>query len=75
MAENLIYITKENVRWDTIAFLAYGDASLMNTIIAANVNVDITEKLPGGIELQIPVIETTALPAAAENLPPWKRNL
>lgn len=71
----LNYITKEGVRWDTIAHQAYGDASLMNTIIAANLQVDITEKLPGGIELQIPVIETIALPPSAENLPPWKRNL
>lgn len=75
MAETLTYITKENVRWDTISFEAYGDASLMNKIIAANLDVDITEKLPGGIELQIPVIQTTALPASAENLPPWKRDL
>jgi len=75
MAETLEYITKENVRWDTIAFQAYGDASRMNEIIAANTDVDITEKLPGGITLQIPVIETTALPATPENLPPWKRDL
>jgi len=75
MAEELTYITKENIRWDSIAQLAYGDASLMNTIIAANPDVDITEKLPGGIELRIPVIETTALPPTEENLPPWKRNL
>jgi len=75
MAETLTYITKENVRWDTIAFEAYGDASRMNEIIAANVNVDISEKLPGGIELQIPVIETTASAPAEMLVPPWKRNL
>ena len=71
----LTYITKEGVRWDRIAFEAYGDANLMNTIIAANLDVDITEKLPGGITLQIPVLETTATIPAENLLPPWKRNL
>lgn len=71
----LTYITKENVRWDQVAFQAYGDASLMNTIIAANLGVDFAEKLPGGIELQIPVLETTATVPAENLLPPWKRSL
>lgn len=75
MAETLTYITKENVRWDTIAHQAYGDASLMNKIIEANPGVDISEKLPGGIVLNIPVIETTASVPAENLLPPWKRSI
>jgi len=75
MPEHIIYITKENVRWDTIAFQSYGDANRMNEIIAANLHVDFVEKLPGGIELQIPVLETTASAPAESLLPPWKRNL
>ena len=75
MSENLTYITKENIRWDIISFQAYGDATRMNTIIEANPGVDITEKLPGGIELQIPVIETTASAPADSLLPPWKRDI
>lgn len=73
MSETLPYITKEGVRWDTVAFEAYGDPARMNEIIAANPEVDITEKLPGGIELKIPVIPVTATPVSNDLLPPWKR--
>lgn len=75
MSETLNYITKENIRWDTVAFQAYGNAALMNTIIAANPGVDISEKLPGGIHLSIPVIENTAATPPDSLLPPWKRGI
>lgn len=73
--ETIAYKTIEGIRWDTIAFLAYGSADKMNVIIAANPEVPITEKLPSGIVLQIPVLEETAIKTDSELLPPWKRNL
>jgi len=75
MGNTISYITKENERWDTIAFEAYGSADMMNVIIAANPDVPVDEKLPAGIELQIPVIAETAVTPDASLLPPWKRNL
>lgn len=75
MDDFFIYKTKEGVRWDTIAQIYYGNASLMNTIIAANPDVPITEKLPGGIELKIPVLENVQTITDESSLPPWKRNL
>jgi hypothetical protein len=77
------YITIDNERWDQIAYKAYGVITLvddtgvnipaMQPIIQANPTVPIYDKLPGGIILQIPVLDTNTAKTATELLPPWKR--
>jgi phage tail protein X len=72
MSEFYEHITKEGDRWDLIAYQYYGDATMYETIIAANPDVAITPILPSGIKLKVPVIDTSNL-IPAEELPPWKR--
>ena len=67
------YVTQDNDHWDTIAYKAYGNAALIEGIIAANPNVGIVDALPGGIVLQIPIIPEEQAVVNLESLPPWKR--
>lgn len=69
---NYQYITKDNERWDNVAFSAYGDATLSELIIKANPGVKITEVLPPGITLNVPIIDGITIGMNSELLPPWK---
>ena len=83
MANYFEYITIENERFDQIAYKAYGAITLvddtgikkpaMQTIIEANPNLPIYDKLPGGLILQIPVLTSNTPKTNTELLPPWKR--
>nr|BDD44403.1 hypothetical protein 5 [bacterium] len=65
------YITKENDRWDLIAWQFYTDATLYEPIIKANPQVEITPTLKSGIKLKIPVIEQQN--TIEFQLPPWRK--
>lgn len=67
----LIHQIKEGDRWDTVAYLYYGSAFAMNHLIEANPHLDITETLPMGRIMFIPIL--TQLPHSETDLPPWKR--
>jgi len=67
------YIVKEGDRWDTVAFKAYGDATLVNGIIEANVATVISPVLVAGSRLIIPIQEQSEIQLDSELLPPWKR--
>lgn len=72
MADKFVqYITIEGQGWDSVAQACYGDPMRMLDIAAANKDVPLYDLLPGGIRLQVPVIETEQ--ADTSNLPPWKR--
>lgn len=73
MANFVEYVTKHGDRWDTIAFKAYGDASLVGGIVAANPAVVISPLLEPGTRLIIPVMEQADIEIDSESLPPWKR--
>lgn len=70
MSEFTPYTTKGGERWDTIADEAYGDPLLFPTIAKANPDVPLTDKLPQGIRLYIPVLAPTQ--SDVNLLPPWK---
>lgn len=71
MADVTEYIAKENERWDSIAYRAHGDASKYPQIVAANPDVPITDVLPAGTKLYVPIVQS---PQLDKNLlPPWKR--
>ena len=68
------YTTKQGDRWESIAFLAYGDSNKMADIIAANKSVAISQTLPAGLKINIPILEPEEIETVNPNLlPPWKR--
>ena len=70
MTEVYSYITKDNDRWDLIAYKFYKNASKYEIIIKANPDVPITPTLESGINLKIPVIDESE--TIEFTLPPWK---
>ena len=62
--------TYEGELWDEIAKRALGSEKHMTDMIAANPEWRGYVMLPGGAELVVPTVETSAGPAV---LPPWKR--
>lgn len=71
MADFTPYTTKNGDRWDSIAYMAYGDASLMCDIIEANQDVPIYNVLPGNITIKIPIRELET--QNVDSLPSWKQ--
>ncbi len=67
------YITRQEQRWDTIAWETYGDPYGYEPILMANPQYRGLVKLPAGTRLQIPVLPEATPTLSAELLPPWKR--
>jgi phage tail protein X len=72
--DNLQYVTLDGERWDSVAHKAYGNAGLSKIIIEANPDVTITDVLPAGIVLNIPVQREEAVFTSQELLPPWLKD-
>lgn len=62
------YVTGPSDRWDMIAWHAYGDATQVAPLIAANPAVAISPVLPQGITIYCPLITP---PAAPSSTLPW----
>ena len=74
MSENVKQITtKGGERWDNIALTEYGNPAMMGDIIAANPLVPITDVLPGGVILDIPIIQKADVQLSSDSTPPWKQ--
>lgn len=73
MTNSVEYITKQGDRWDTIAFKAYGDSTLINGIIEANTSIVISPILEAGTRVIVPILESGEIQIDSELLPPWKR--
>jgi len=73
MANFVEYVAKQGDRWDTIAFKAYGDATLINGIIEANPTIVISPILEAGTRVIVPILEQGDIQINSELLPPWKR--
>lgn len=54
-----------------IAYKAYGDATMIDIIIAANPGVSVDPVLKEGITLNIPIVDEPDVDKSL--LPPWKR--
>lgn len=65
------YTTVQGDRWDTVAFKAYGDATLYSEIVQANPTVPKDVVIPSGIVLNIPIRENSV--SNKTTLPPWKQ--
>lgn len=70
MTEFYSYITKDNDRWDSIAYKFYKDATKYEVIIQANPSVAIKPALESGINLKIPVLDEDE--QISFELPPWR---
>jgi phage tail protein X len=70
MTEFYSYITKDNDRWDLIAYKFYNDATKYEPIIQANPKVKLTPTLESGIKLKIPVLDESN--QITFELPPWR---
>ena len=66
------YTTLAGDRWDTVANKAYGDPFNFSGIIQSNPLITIVDVFEGGIELLIPVLETT-VDVDVTLLPIWKQ--
>jgi len=73
MANFVEYVAKQGDRWDTIAFKAYGDATLINGIIEVNPTIVISPILEAGTRVIVPILEQGDIQIDSELLPPWKR--
>ena len=71
MTEYYSYITKDNDRWDLIAYKYYKNPALDEEIIKANPEVKVTPLLDSGIKLKIPVLEESE--TIKFETPPWKK--
>ncbi|WP_066569602.1 tail protein X [Snodgrassella sp. CFCC 13594] len=73
MANSVLqYTTREGDRWDLIAHKYYGDATLIDGLIAANPHLPIAEQFAANLTVFVPVL--TASPQnAQEDMPPWMR--
>lgn len=69
----ITYTTIEGDRWDNLSYRAYGDPMLYGIITAANPLVPITDLIPGGTQLSIPIIDTAVSSLDTSLLPPWKQ--
>lgn len=65
------YTVPAHERWDQVAYKAYGDPFKVGAIIEANPNVPISDVVPPGTVLNIPILEDPEVNKAL--LPPWKR--
>lgn len=67
------YTTRQDQRWDTIAFEVYGDPYAYSALIEVNPQWRSVAQLPAGVVLRIPVVTLrTTLPPS--QLPPWRRS-
>lgn len=71
MNEFYSYITKDNDRWDLIAYKYYKNANLYEGIIKANPHVPVEPVLQAGINIKIPIFEESE--TIKFDLPPWKK--
>lgn len=64
------YITVEGDTFDALALAAYNEETLAHYIIQANPEYCDTLIFDAGIELYIPIMDSTETP---DTLPPWRR--
>lgn len=69
------HICLDGQRWDTLAWLYYGDATQYGKIVQANPALDISTHLAAGTLVLVPVLTVEEVQQQTEqsNLPPWKR--
>ena len=68
------YIVQWEIRWDQLAYLAYGSIEYMADLLEANQSVACFDWIPIGTIMQCPVILDAAInPLPTNALPAWKQ--
>ena len=73
MANVTNYRTIYGDRWDTVAYKAYGDATRIRELVEANPDLPIQGKLPAGVIINVPILDSPSAAISDTLLPPWKR--
>jgi phage tail protein X len=69
-AQFIAHVTVSGERWDLLAWIYYGDASLYSPIIMANPTIPIESTFEAGLQIAIPLIQASQ--STTSELPPWK---
>lgn len=69
---DVYYITKEEIRWDQLALLGYGDANRMTDLLEANPNIAVYNWVPARVIVTFPIILDAATNPLPSSLPAWK---
>lgn len=72
MSAVLRYTTRAGDRWDLIAHKHYGNALLIDGLIAANPHLPLAEEFSDGLTVFVPVLESKPKNSQAD-MPPWLR--
>jgi phage tail protein X len=67
----ILHVTRQGERWDTLAWLYYGDPALFGPIIMANPAIPAMPVFDAGISVAVPLIIVSGTQSTAA-LPPWK---
>jgi len=69
-SQYILHVTATGERWDLLAWIYYGDATLYSPIIMANPLIPIEAAFEAGLQIAIPILQVSQ--SASTNLPPWK---
>ena len=69
----IYYRLRNEMRWDQLAYLGYGDAGRAADLLAANKDIGVFNWVPAGVVIQFPVILDAALNPLTSQLPEWKK--
>lgn len=71
MSAVLKHQTRAGERWDNIAHQYYGNALMIDILIAANPHLPVCEAFIAGLTVLVPVLANK--PTNQEDMPPWMR--
>jgi phage tail protein X len=75
VAQQFITVTTvAGMRWDTLAYTYYGDATLIAPIIQTNPQIPIEPVFEAGLTIGVPILTQNQAVGSPSNLPPWKRS-
>ena len=72
MSAVIRHTTRSGERWDLLAHRYYGNAMLVDGLIAANPHLPLAEEFSDGLTVFVPVLEAKPQNTQAQ-LPPWLR--
>jgi phage tail protein X len=68
-----IYTCVEGDTLALVSFRAYGTPEMIYDIVKANKGLRLTQYLPAGLKINVPILESPSKSVPDTLLPPWKR--